>query len=291
MIDKKLLRSEQAKIALVVEGGGMRGIFCAGVLDAFQQFNFDPFNLYFGVSSGSLNLLSFLSEQIRRNRDVYEYCTSNKKFINFQRFMTGGNFIDLDWMWQSSIEAYPLDTDKIFSKIPHPKQLYVVCSNIDKGSVQYIEPNINNLRQVITASSAIPVLYRTPVYLDNDKYVDGGLTDPIPVYKAYELGAKVIVVIRTRNIDYRKSKTIEANMMQYYYRHSKQIYQLLNKQPEIYNDSIDFIENPPEDVKIIQIAPEQPLHSGRTTREWHRLSHDYRTGYQLGIKAVETFKY
>ncbi len=279
------------KVALVVEGGGMRGIFCAGVLDAFLQLNFDPFDIYVGVSSGSMNLLSYLSGQIRRNKAIYEHCAASKEFINFKRFLKGGNLIDLDWMMQSSDSICPLNKESLAAKLSDTKKFYVVCSNIDKGCGQYIEPNTANLHTVVIASSAIPVLYRFPIHLGKDQYLDGGLTDPIPVQKAYELGAKTIIVVRTRTSSYRKSKSIETNMMQYYYRSSNTIYQLINKQPEIYNNSIEFIENPPNGVNIMQIAPEQPLHSGRTTREWHRLSHDYRTGYQLGIKAAETFQY
>jgi predicted patatin/cPLA2 family phospholipase len=89
--------------ALVVEGGGMRGVFSAGVLNAFGTTGFDPFDLYIGVSAGACNLAAHLAEQHNRNYHVTTAYSATSRFINLLRFIRGGHYMDLDWLWDITI--------------------------------------------------------------------------------------------------------------------------------------------------------------------------------------------
>ena len=98
------------KTALVVEGGGMRGIFAAGVLDAFLQERFNPFDLLIGVSAGAITLASYLSGQYQRYYRIITGPMNMKEFLSFRRFVRGGHLMDLDWLWEYAAEHEPLDT-------------------------------------------------------------------------------------------------------------------------------------------------------------------------------------
>jgi predicted patatin/cPLA2 family phospholipase len=101
--------------ALVVEGGGMRGIFAAGVLFAFGCEKYDPFDIYIGVSAGACDLASHLAGQNSRNYEVLTTYSSSTDFISFIRFIAGGHLMDLDWLWNTTIRNCRLDLKTLFN--------------------------------------------------------------------------------------------------------------------------------------------------------------------------------
>ncbi len=109
--------SKTGKSALVVEGGGMRSIFAAGVLHAFGKAGFDPFDLYIGVSAGACHLASHLAGQNNRNFDITLQYSLKSDFINIKRFLSGGHLMDLDWLWKQTITNYRLDLAYLFNKL------------------------------------------------------------------------------------------------------------------------------------------------------------------------------
>src|SRR6476469_8399668 len=102
-------RSAPARSALVVEGGAMRGIFSAGVLDAFLEASWNPFDLAIGSSAGASNLLSYLAGQRGRTRRCHLNQMSRPEFIDAWRFVRGGHWVDLDWLWEAITREDPLD--------------------------------------------------------------------------------------------------------------------------------------------------------------------------------------
>ncbi|TFH42436.1 MAG: hypothetical protein E4G96_03460 [Chrysiogenales bacterium] len=109
-----------------LEGGGMRGIFAAGVLHAFGLASFDPFDIYIGVSAGACNLASHLAVQNDRNFDIMLRYSSTRNFISIRRFIMGGHLMDLDWLWETTIREYRLDLATLFSRLKR--------RGVDKGS-------------------------------------------------------------------------------------------------------------------------------------------------------------
>ena len=104
--------------ALIVEGGGMRGAFTAGVLDAFLEQQFNPFDLYVGVSSGSTNLANYLAGQKGRTLNFYIDHSLRPEVISYKRFLKGGDLLDLEWMWQVGEAEHPLDQQALFAQNP-----------------------------------------------------------------------------------------------------------------------------------------------------------------------------
>lgn len=192
------------KTALVVEGGAMRGIFSTGVLDAFLEKKFNPFDLCIGVSAGSTNLAAYLAEMYQRNYRIYIDYSIRREFINWFKFVKGGHLVDLDWLWDITIKEIRLDLDRIVNS----KSKYIVgVTEVTEGKAIYLEPNKANLEELIKASSAIPLFYRNIISIMNIEVVDGGIADPIPVIEAYNRGANKIVVIRSRPFNYNMSNS------------------------------------------------------------------------------------
>ena len=281
-----LIQQKPKKIALIVEGGGMRGMFAAGVLDSFYEIGFDPFHLYFGVSAGSLNLISHLAGQFRRNYRVVMFCATSGQFINGWKYLKGGHYVDLDWLSNECLEAYPLDKDTALQRLEDTgKKFVIVCTNVETGRPDYYSPNIDNMNNILIGSCCLPLLYRKPVYIGGVRVIDGGICDPIPVKKAYADGATDIVVIRSREENHREKNTsIELKIGSLLYKRHPKLQKAILNLPNTYNNSLSFIETSPSDVNIFQIAPKSRLSANLTSTNTQLLEMDYWLGRHQGKK-------
>lgn len=279
----------EKKYALVVEGGGMRGIFSAGVLDSFYNLNFDPFHLYLGVSAGSLNLISHLACQYLRNYHVIMFCATSGKFINGWKYFRGGHYVDLDWLGNECLASYPLDQNGALQRLKLTgKKFIIVCTNIETGQANYYYPDEKNIHDILLGSCCLPLFYRNPVFVAGIRIIDGGISDPIPVKKAYAEGATDIVIIRTRAINYRAVDDYFETILGYYmYRNYPQLQKSILNLSNNYNNSVEFIENPPPGVNIYQIAPKTPLCASLTTTDPQLLETDYQLGRELGKNFIQ----
>ncbi len=180
--------------ALVVEGGGMRGIFSTGLLDGFLEHQFDPFLMYVGVSAGATSIAAFLAGMHGRNKKIYTDLSVRPEFISLWRFLRGGHLMDLDWLWNLTISRMRLDLPKIYGK---NKPFLVGMTSVETGRPLFKETDAGNLEQVLKASSALPVFYRGFLTIDHQQMTDGGVSDPIPVGEALRRGATRIMVVRS----------------------------------------------------------------------------------------------
>jgi predicted patatin/cPLA2 family phospholipase len=281
--------TQPCQLALMVEGGGMRSMFSVGVLDSFLVLHFDPFNLYLGVSAGCMNLISHLADQYLRSYKVMMHSAKSGCLINGWKYLFGGHYIDLDWLGGACLEAHPLDTQKALKRIHNSgKQFLVVCTSFRNGCANYYNPNNDNIHNIIMGSCSIPLLYRNPVYIAGEQVVDGGISDPIPVKKAVQLGATDIIVIRTRKSDYRESESsLEKKIGCFVYKNKPELKQAIENIHHAYNRSIDFIENPPEGINIYQIASNVSLNANLVTTDPNLLEADYQLGRRLGDLFVQ----
>jgi predicted patatin/cPLA2 family phospholipase len=279
------MRSINNKSALVVEGGGMRGIFAAGVLHAFGKASFDPFNFYVGVSAGACHLASHLAGQNDRNFDITLQYSLKSDFINIRRFLSGGHLMDLDWMWEQTIGNYRLDLNYLFNKLrSHNKDYIVVATSMETGSALYLRPDENTLEHYLKVSSSIPVFYRNILEVNGEKATDGGLADAIPVREAYRRGATDITVIRSRPSDYVKKQSPFTFILSIYFRKYPWLVEKFRKRAQNYMAAVDFIHHPPEGVRIIELAPPNDVDIGRTTQNEAVLRATYEIGIDYGNK-------
>lgn len=269
--------------ALVVEGGGMRGVFAAGVLDYFLLNDLHYFDFCLGVSAGSTNLSSWMSKQLKRSYRVIVDYSCRPDFINKKRAFTGGSMMDLDWLWDITLKEIPYDFDAFAQ---HESTFYIVVTPEDTGVAEYIRADRDNLIDLLKGSCALPLAYRGHALYNNRRMFDGGVADPIPVKKAYELGARDITVVLSQKIGYRKKKSKLSKPLSKIIYRSEGIRNAMNIRDEVYNESLDFITNPPSDCTIHTIAPSDEFDVSRMTIDINKLE----AGYKIGLEAGEAYK-
>jgi predicted patatin/cPLA2 family phospholipase len=271
-----------SRTAIVVEGGAMRGIFAAGVLDVFLERGFAPFDFAIGSSAGACNLASHLAGQHGRNRRCYLTQMRRTEFIDARRFLRGGHWLDIDYLWDAFDREDPLD---VHAATSNATQLIVAATRIDSGTAVFLEPIAGTLNEVLRASSAVPVLFRRFVELDGRAFTDGGIAAPIPIEEAYLRGARRIVVIRSRPAGFPGPSRIECAAAGMMLRSSPGLVAAFRRYRAIYSRASAFIAAPPADCAVIHVAPAQ-LATTRTTRDASILEADYQQGRTAGERAI-----
>ncbi len=263
--------------ALVVEGGAMRGIFAAGVLDAFMQEEYNPFQFAIGASAGASNLLGYLSKQPKRSYQIITDLATSKDFYNPVRFMKGGHLTDVKWLSETSLQQYPLHLNELLSNIP----LYSAVTDINTGAANYFKVTQDNLLNVIEATTALPVAYRETPCFSGSCFTDGAVADSIPVKEAYRQGARDITVILSHPISYSMPESRSHWLMKRLLSDNPVIAQTLKTRASRYNQALEFIRFPPMDAKVRVIAPPADFPVKRLSRQRAVLE----TGYQMGVDA------
>lgn len=274
-----------APSAIVVEGGAMRGIFAAGVLDVFHEAKFQPFELAIGSSAGACNLASHLAGQHGRNRRCYLTQMRRPEFVDARRFLRGGHWLDIDYLWDAFDREDPLDVEQA---IANPTRLLVAATDIATGEAVYLEPRADTLSEVLRASSAVPVLYRRFVELHGAHYTDGGLAAPIPVEEAYRRGARRIVVIRSRPAGFPGPSRLECLAAAALFRRQPGLAHAFLRYRRVYAQASAFLAHPPDDCRIVHVAPVS-LRTTRMTRDADILETDYLQGRAAGERAIRAW--
>jgi predicted patatin/cPLA2 family phospholipase len=265
--------------ALVVEGGAMRSVFSAGVLDGFLSQKFNPFDLYIGVSGGAINLVTYLSGSIGKSLEIYKKVIFHSDFIDYSRFFTGGHLLDMDW----AIEATTRDLKAEIAKISFERHPFFICmTEVNSGQAVYVQSTSENLLSLLKASSALPLVYRDFPHVNEQPMTDGGIADSIPVAKAIEMGAKKIVVIRARPESYLKKDTLMHRLIRWKLQQYKELHKTMQQRVMQHKETLLILRNPPEGVEVIEICPPESFTLGRFGRNRKRLE----LGYQLGLESA-----
>nr|WP_101308629.1 patatin family protein [Labilibaculum manganireducens] len=278
------MMNQNNKTALVVEGGAMRGIFAAGVLDQFIEMEFNPFHSVLGVSAGAVNAATYLSRQRKRNFKMFTDYSLRPEYISWKKFLAGGHLMDLDWSWDITTRELPIDLDVLFAN--NPDFEIGVTMNSDGRSV-FIKPDAESLSHVMKASCTVPLFYRNFLKIDGQIVSDGGVSAPIPIQRAVEKGAVKIMVIRSRPNSFRMKKGMESKLGRLLFRKHPGLVKALLNRPDNYNSSIDFIQNPPQNIQILDICPPESFKTKRFTQDYATLVTDYELGREMGRIAIE----
>lgn len=284
------MNEPKRKSALVVEGGGMRGIFAAGVLNAFGRAGFDPFDLYIGVSAGACHLASHLAGQYDRNLEITLRYSLSPRFINPWRFLRGGHLMDLDWMWEQTIRHDRLNIASLFETLSRRnKEYFIVVTSMETGKALYLSPEPDTLEHFLKVSSAIPILYREMLKVGGEKATDGGVVDAIPAREAHRRGATDITVIRSRPEGYvKKESPVALAALSLYYRKYPGLLESFRRRADVYNAAVRFVRCPPPGVRVAEIAPPSDLDVSRITKDANRLRAAYSIGMECGRRYLRT---
>lgn len=273
---------EQKKRALVVEGGAMRSIYSIGVLDTLIKNNYYDFDICIGVSAGSTAIASYLAGMHKRNYRVTIDYSTRKEFISKKKFLSGGHYMDLDWLWDYCETYDPLDVKKILDR---NIDFYVGVTSTSNGKIEYLKFTDKNAVSLLKASCALPIAYKNPVKVGGKMYFDGGISDPIPVEEAINRGASEIIVIRSRKTEYvmpNKKNIMQKIILKNY----PKINESLSMRSKKYNSSIDIIRKNHKGVKIIELNPPNEFKTSRFTKDKDILNSDYELGLKFGEELL-----
>lgn len=264
------------KIGLVLEGGGMRGIYTAGVLDFFMEKDLYTDGVI-GVSAGACHACSYVSKQkgraFRTNTDYIK----NKNYMSMYSLLKTGDLFGAQFIYDeipNKLDVYDYDT---FNK--GKTKLYTVCTNIETGKAEYLQC-INMKQDVIyvRASASLPLLSKI-VEVDRKKLLDGGATDSIPIKKFQEMGYKKNIVILTRPNDYRKGKNSLLPIIRKVYRHYPKFIHALETRHINYNRTLNELSLMEKEGSVFIIRPSTPVNISRLEKNVSNLKALYTQGY------------
>ena len=278
---------QNSKKALIIEGGGSRGVFSFGVIDSFIKASYNPFDIHLGVSNGAVVQLWYLLAVSDYNLDKMLFSAS-RDYVRYSNLLFNKSIMNFEKLYQDANKVFPIDFDRLQDNLAG-KNFYVVVSDAGSGKPEYIELSKANYINEMLATGSLPVLMKNAILLEGKRKYDGGITDPIPVQKAYEMGAKEIVIIRTYEQAFIRKTKLENYIAAFATRSYPNISKALKENTTTYNSALEFINNPPSDCKILQICPPQRLSTKRATTNVDIMKADYQIGINCGEEFLEKY--
>ena len=265
---------------LVLEGGGMRGVFTSGVLDALMQHDIH-FPYIVGVSAGACNGLSYASWQPGRahfsNIDLFR----TYDYLSLKHLIRQGSIFDADLLYDRlPRDIYPYNYEAYFKSNILYEQ---VVTNCITGRAEYLSEHSGNSQRLLDichASSSLPYVSKI-VYVDNTPYLDGGIVDSIPVKHAFSRGYEKLLVVLTRNKGYRKTGK-DYKIPRFIYGGYPRLRVCLSRRNRVYNKQLEYVEQLEDEGKIHVIRPQEPIQVDRLEKDINKLEALYQEGFMLG---------
>ncbi len=269
------LQQERTKVSLVLQGGGMRGVYSMGALSALESAGLNnAFDVVLGSSAGAINGAYLLCRQAHDAVDVYVEHLSNRNFIDFARVWKA---VNIDYLVDVALKQ------KCPLKVPILREsrslLEVILTDAETGRPEvFTNRDTVDFYEIIRATAAMPALYNKRILLRGRYFVDGGLADALPVVRAVREGATLVVAVLTRNPGYKegpKSPVFRLAVRLATRGQSRAIRTLIGSDNELYNEAIEILENRSSIEKPVTLLSVRPsdtgLLVGRTTRDKRRL--------------------
>ncbi|SFE80824.1 patatin-like phospholipase family protein [Alteribacillus iranensis] len=272
------------KVSLILEGGGMRGAYTAGVLDFFHDEGVE-FPLVVTASSSSIIGSSYVAKQRGRNQEILKTLVNSTNSISYLRMLRQRELFGMDFIFHTiPNELLPFD----FDTFSQSNTTFVVSTtDIHTGEAVYYDtyPTKKDLLTVMRASSSLPMLASSVRYQEKE-LMDGGIADPIPITPATIQGYKKHVIILTRNEGYVKKATKLNWLFKHAFKDKYDFRQALKNRHNKYNQTMELVKEMEKRGDVLLIQPEEPLQVRRTERKKEKLYQLYQQGYQ----EAETYR-
>lgn len=270
------------KTALVLEGGAMRGIYTAGILDVLME-NDIKVDAVIGVSAGALFGINYVSHQIGRVVRYNKKYAGDKRYFGMHSFLTTGNIMNKEFCFNDII--YKLDKFDFDTFSKSKVDFYSVVTNLETGKAEYIKTkDLEKDMEYFRASGSMPLVSKI-VEVNGNKYLDGGIADSIPLQKAKELGYDRIIVVLTRPKEYRKKP---LNMMIYklVYRKYPNFIDALANRYKNYNNTVEQIIRSEKQKEIFVFRPKEELNINKVEKDVNKIQ----AVYDLGVEDANKLK-
>ena len=266
------------KTGLVLEGGGMRGLYTLGVLDALAEYNIS-FDYVIGVSAGACHGSSFVSRQQERAYRIFNDYLKDKRYISIQNFIKTKSMFGMDFVFHEIPDK--LDPFDFTTFANSPTEFVTGVTDMVTGQPVYFgkQENSYDMCTVIAASSSIP-MFSPPVEYRGNYYLDGGTSDPIPFRKALKDGCDRLVVVRTRDRAYRKKPESGSLLYRRAFRQYPAMIDCIDRRHTVYNHQVACVERLEQAGQAFVYAPEKPVKISRFENDLRKLDFLYRDGWK-----------
>ncbi|MBE5883923.1 MAG: patatin family protein [Lachnospiraceae bacterium] len=272
---------------LVLEGGGMKGIYTAGVLDFFLDKDM-MFSHVYGVSAGACHMCSYLSGQRGRALDIGIDYLDTRKYCSVESLVTTGDLFNVDMCYHLIPDyLYPYDHEAFEQ---YQGKAYSVVTNIETGRAEYLR--LRDMRKDIVkvrASASLPLVSRN-VKINGKYYLDGGISDAIPLQKSIIDGNRKNVVIMTKEIGYVRKPSSQLGLIKLRYLKYPKVYDLMQNRHISYNNTLEYIDRQQENGQAFVIRPKKLSDVGRIEKDKDKLRALYEEGYQDAADCYEELK-
>lgn len=270
---------------LVLEGGGLRGNFSAGVLRHFTDMRFSFSSLY-GVSMGACNGANIISNQPERNRITNTRFVNDSRYLSFLRLLKGGDLFGMDFIFREiPLHVVPIDYETFKN---NPTKFWIGVTDCHSGEAVMFEKSMlgsrENVLTIMRASASLPLIAK-PVEYNGSMYMDGGIANSIPMKQCLEQGEKPVLVL-TQPAGYRKHASKSVVLCKWRYPQFPELVRVLERRHEEYNDQLATIEVKEKQGEIFVLRPESTLGVGRVCRDQRKLYDLYDNGYALAQKRT-----
>ncbi len=273
-------------IGLVLEGGAMRGMYTAGVLDVFMDHDI-PIDGIIGVSAGVLFGVNYPSKQRGRVIRYNKRFAKDPRYMGWKSFLTTGNIVNKDFAFYTVPQKLDVFDQDAFAQ--SGIDFYATLTNVETGEAEYVKlGNLFEEMEVLRATSALPLVSKM-VEIDGKKYLDGSIADSIPVEKMQELGYDKVIVVLTRPLEYRK-KPSKPGMYKMVYGKYPQFVDAAMNRYKMYNDTVERIIDMENKKEIFVVRPSKTVDVKHIERDENKLQEMYDLGVSDCIDCIEHLK-
>lgn len=284
-----MTENKKTKVGLVLEGGSMRGMYTAGVLDVFMDQGIHVDGII-GVSAGALFGPNYYSKQrgrvIRYNK---KFCR-DRRYMSFFNMLTTGNIVSKKFAYYDVTTKYDIFDNEEFIK--NNTGYFVTATNVENGEAEYLEmKDVLKDMEMLRATSALP-FFSEIIDINGKKYLDGGIADSIPVKKCMEMGYDKIIVVLTRPIHFRK-KAMSSNMIKILrmrYRKYPEFVKRMENRSKEYNQTVEEIMEMEKRGEIFVVRPSNDINLKVIERDPEKLQSVYEMGISDAGKVMHKLK-
>ena len=270
--------------ALVLEGGGMRGVFTSGVLDWMIDHDI-TFPYLVGVSAGSSNALSFASHQRGRGKYIFADLQVERHYLGMRNIWRHRSIMDMNLLYHELPEKiWPYDYEAYRA---NPMRVESVATECLTGEAVYLEEKENPERiiDIVRASSALP--FACPIaYVDGKPMIDGGIADSIPLQRAFDESYEHAIVVLTRHRGYRKEEK-QPHLPPFIYSRYPKLREALRTRGKRYNAQIAWVEQLEDEGRITVIRPDHPVEVARIETDMNKMNALYQHGFEVAERIIK----
>ena len=273
------------KTGLVLEGGAMRGLYTAGVLDVLMEKNID-FDMTIGVSAGACFGCNFMTKQIGRTLRYNIKYAKDKRYCSFTSFFKTGDIYGADFCYHKLPNELDIYDREAFYKNKSP--FYVVATDVESGEAAYkqLAKMDDEDLEWMRASASMPLVSNI-VEVEGRKLLDGGTADPIPVEQAMKMGYEKNLVVLTRPLGYVKKPESLLNLTKFIYRKYPKFIETVQNRHIVYNKELALLEELEKAGKAFVVRPSEPIPCGRIEHNPDNLQKAYELGRKDARNALK----